>query len=166
MGKATREANKGRMEAIEQHVAWATLQDPIVRALATYSSGCRVYGPTPEGEWKPGFVYYPMTKAVLVPDVCDKQVVIPAGHRRVIAGPDHGKVIAVVLGDPNDEGIANRYMLELAEGLELTLPGGKIAKLVKQSTGGYALEEPDEGEPAAALGKKPGRRPGRKPAED
>jgi hypothetical protein len=166
VGKATREANKERMAEIEQHVAWTTLQDPIVRAMAAYTKGCHVYIPTPEGEWRPGFVYFKTCKAVLVPDICDEQVVVPAGYRRLVGVNDHGKLIVTVLGDPDSSGIANRYLIELTEGLEVTVPGGKIVKLMKQNNGGYAFEESDEVEtPGPTPSKKAGRKAGRKVAE-
>jgi hypothetical protein len=146
---------------IEQHVAWATLQDPIVRTVADYAENCRVFAPTPEAEWKPGYVYYKVLRAVVLsPDICDAQVVIPAGYRKIIAVGDHGKVIAVMPREPGGRTIADSYYIELAEGLELVQPGGKVVKLERQQTGGYVFEEPDVAGPvtAPASDKKPGRR--------
>ena len=161
MGKATREANEKRREEIAQHVAWSTLQDPIVRVLVACAKGGYAYAPMPAGEWKPSFMYYPTTRVVIVPIICNEQVVIPAGYRQMHAVDHRGKYVVEVLGDVDDKGIAKRYMLELAVGLEAVLPGGKVAKLVKQQIGGYTFEEPGEVGPGAVPDKKPGRRPGR-----
>lgn len=144
MGRATRRANDranpNRMAEVEQHVAWLILQGPLVEALKHYVGGCRVYSPDP-GEWRPGRVYHKIEKGVLVPDVVEEEITIPAGYRKIYLVKDHGRPMATTLGDPDERGIANNYMLELVEGFELVLPGGKQAKLVKHEVGGYAVEE-------------------------
>lgn len=132
-----------RRELIEQHKAWAALQQPFFAVLARYTHGCRLYGPPPGVPWSE-FVRVPATRMVLLPDICDGEVVIPAGWRRVVGVADHGKMLAAVFDDVDTGGTAHAYYLELGLGLEIVLPGGKVARLAKQEGGRFAIEEPAE----------------------
>ncbi len=143
MGKATREAKGRRNEELRAHTAWLDLQAPVLKFLARYTDGCSLYVPLPEGEWTPGFVYHKVIRAILVPFVCDKEVVVPAGWRKIVVVADKGHPCAITIGDPDAKGVANRYMLDLGEGLEIVLPGNRVSKL-ERSGPTWRVCEPDE----------------------
>ena len=142
MGRATREAKRERNEELAAHEAWLALQAPVLKFLVRYTDGCSLFVPLPEGEWKPGFAYHKVARSVLVPFICDKEVVVPAGWRRIMLVSDKGRPCAVTLGDPDKKGVANKYMLDLGEGLEIVLPGNRAAKL-ERSGGTWSVREPD-----------------------
>ncbi len=142
MGKATREAKRERNEELTAHATWLALQMPVLKFLARYTDGCSLYVPLPEGEWKPGFIYHKVARAILVPFTCDKDVTIPAGWRRIVILADKGKPVACTIGDPDSKGTANKYMLDVGEGMEIMLPGNRIAKL-ERSGPTWSVREPD-----------------------
>lgn len=159
MGRATREANKARLEMIERHMAWARRQDPLVRALAAYADGCRVFAPTPTTEWAAGHIYHPIFQAVLAPDICEESVTIPAGYRKIIAADDHGAIIAAMPRTAGGRRIEDSYYLELADGLQVVLPGGALAKLTVDAGGRAHLVESDPAAPAPVAAATPATDP-------
>lgn len=146
MGKATREAKRERNEELEAHATWLALQERLIKFLVAYTEGGLLYAPLPEGEWKAGFVYHKVEKVVSVPIICDKEVIIPAGWRRMVVLPDrakHGRPCACVPSDPDEKHSVNIYILDLGEGLEIVQPGGGIAKLVRDG-GRWFVNEPED----------------------
>lgn len=142
MGKATMKSKQERNEELRAHESWLSLQKPVLKFLAMYTDGCSLYVPLPEGEWTPGFVYHKVARSILVPFICAKDVTIPAGWRRIVILSDKGRPVACTIGDPDDKGTSNKYMLDLGEGLEIVLPGGTVAKL-QRSGPTWSVKEPD-----------------------
>lgn len=142
MSKATREIKDAEKERIRQHVAWLTMQGPLVRALTAYTEFCSVFVPTPEEKWKQDLHPRPR-RGVLVPPITDEEIRIPAGHRVMFHSDDHKYDVVCVRCDPDEKGRRPVFMMELFDGFELALPGGRTATL-RKGPKGWSMEESRE----------------------
>lgn len=138
MGRTTREANQERLTEISKHIIWGNAQAPLVRALASYSGRAHLYAPVLAEADQDGFVYHKVDRMVLVPDVCEDPVTIPAGYARLATVTDHGRDYLAMVRPAHP---VNPFYVEIAEGLEMHKPGGEVVVLTKQVPVGYAFEE-------------------------
>ena len=141
MSRATQELKTAAKEAIRQHVAWLVTQGPSVKALIAFvGEFCQVFVPTPSDEWKQDFHPRP-GRGVFAPSITDDEVRIPAGHRVMFHATDHGHPYVAVRADPDAKGRQPIFLMELFDGWEIAMPGGKTAVLRKGPRGGWSIEE-------------------------
>ena len=147
MGKRTQAGNALRREEIERHVLWASQKEAALGVLISYSRGCHAYAAWPDTPVDPEhFNYAKISRLILVPPLCDEEVVLPAGSCRVIVGKDKGsdKIVCLMQNIPDKDGKVDAFYVDVDVGLEIVLPGNKISKLVRDGQGEWDVEEPPE----------------------
>lgn len=146
MGKKT--IDPARQEMIEQHVAWAAQQAPVVGVLVAYTKGCSVYAPLPKEEPDPKkFTYHKIDRIVLLPPRTeDGAVALPENYGLVVAGSDKSKhIVLYQTFEERKEGTLGCYV-EVVDGCTVVLPGGREAHLRCDDHHKWKVEEPTASE--------------------
>ena len=141
MGKKTRTISKERLEKIKQHMEWAAQQVPLVAALMYFAEGCAVYASSPTERSTGEFDHaWHISRVYLVPeDYCEEAVTIPANSSRLALIDERGKEVLIGADPLAAAAILKRYV-EIDANLEVVLPGGGAAKMVKTEEG-YVVKE-------------------------
>ncbi len=157
MGLKTRKValDPKHREAIEKHAVWAANQEPIVGVLIRYEKNCHLYAALPTTRPEPTkFNYHKIDRIVLVPPIVNETVTIPAEYAAITAGTDRSRhvVLYMEVGKAPDGDRTLGCYVEIGDGCELVLPGGYIAKLVRDSHNDWRVVDPLDPEPSTSDG--------------
>jgi len=121
----------------------ATQQEPITTALANFAEDCVVFAAAPTAASTGQFDHsWRVDKVHLVPDHCEKEVVIPANSCRLSLFDDNHKIV-VIATDPLAGAEMRRYV-ELNDKLEVVLPGGGLARVSKLGDSYTVMEDTND----------------------